>query len=116
MTSATLYKTLAICLFAIAIGIWTYACTRGPDGELVAAVVGFGVLGAIYWLAVYRFRPVTLVTFLWHLAIFGVAIKVGVTINRELDEMGTILTMLIPSMVLAIVAGGILLSRIPRKD
>jgi hypothetical protein len=94
-----------IWMYAIIVAAWAYWCTRGSDGHLVATVVGFGVLAIVYWIAMYRQRPVKFSTFLRHLAILQTAAIIALAAKPQLDEMGGILNILIPSIVLAIVAG-----------
>jgi hypothetical protein len=59
----------------------------------------------------YRRRPVTFSAFLRHLAILEVAAIIALAANPQLEEMGGILNILIPSAVLAIVSGAFVCSR-----
>ncbi len=99
-----------IWLYVVSVAVWTYWCTRGRDGHLVATIVGFGVLGILYWLAVYCYRPISVGTLVWHLMILEFAVIIALVVNPQLDEMGGILNLLIPFLVLAIVLGGLILS------
>ncbi len=99
-----------IWLYALLMAAWTYACTRGRDGHLMATLVGFGVLGTLYWLTLCELRPITVGALLWHLVVFEFAVMVALLVNPQLDEMGGILNLWIPFLVLAIVLGGLILS------
>jgi hypothetical protein len=98
-------------MYAVVVATWAYWCTRGSDGHLVATVVGFGILAVPYWLAMYRQRPVAFATFLRQLAILEVAAIIALAVNPQLDEMGGILNIFIPSIVLAMVVGALVWSR-----
>lgn len=98
-----------IWFYTVLVAVWTYWCTRGPDGHFVAATVGFGVLGVLYWLAIYRYRPVTWNSLI-HLLILELATVLTLLVNPELDEMAGMLNLWIPFLVLQIVLGGLILS------
>lgn len=100
--------------YAMFLGLWTYWCTRGPDGRFVATLAGFSVFAIIYWSLTYQYRPLPMTSLLWHLLVVEFAVTVALTVRPELDEMAGILNLFIPSIVLAIVLGGYVLSRIPR--
>lgn len=97
-------------LYALSVAVWTYWCTRGRDGHLVATIVGFSVLGILYWFALYWHRPITVGTLLWHFVVCELAAAIALVVNPQLDEMGGILNLLIPSIVLAIVLGALIVS------
>ncbi len=99
-----------IWFYTVFVAVWTYWCTRGRDGHLMATIVGFSVFGILYGFTIYWHRPITASTKLWHLVIFEVAVTIALLVNPQLDEMGGMLNLLIPSIVLAIVLGGLILS------
>lgn len=99
-----------VCFYAVFVALWAYRCSRGQDGHLGATVLGFGVFAILYLLTVYWHRPLKFSTFLLHLVIFEIAAIIALVVNPQLDEMGRILYIMIPSVVLAIVLGGFILS------
>ncbi len=104
-------RTALVWLYAVFAAAWTYWCTRGRDGHLVAAIVGFVLFAILYWLTLYRHRPIAVGILLWYLVILEVAVAIALVINPQLDEMGGMLNLLIPIIVLGIVLGGLLPSR-----
>ena len=76
----------------------------------MATLVGFSVIAILYWLTVYWRGPATFCTFLWHLAIFEIATTMALAVNPQLEGMGGMLNLWIPSIVLVIVLGGLMLS------
>lgn len=64
-------NTRWVWLYAIWVAVWTYGCTRGRDGHLMATFVGFGVFAILYWLTLYWHRPITVGALLGHLVIWN---------------------------------------------
>ena len=94
--------------YAFVIGVWTYMCTRGSDGELVAALAGLGLRGVAYWAGMVYSGRVHIVASLKHLAILEAVAVLALMVHPQLDEMGGMLNIIIPAVVFAIVIGGLL--------
>lgn len=100
-----------IWLYATVAALLAYWCSRGSDGELVAALIGFGVLGVIYCVLLRRGARVRAMTGVVHFVVIEVAVIVALAIDPQLEEMGGILNYLIPAYVAVIVMAGWLASR-----
>jgi hypothetical protein len=109
-------KLILICLYAIIVSFWSYRCTRGPDGNLVATVVGFCVLATIYWIIIFLNSPMKLASLAKHLLLFEFGVTISLSANPELEEMGGILNIIIPIIVFIIVIMGLIPSRMRRRN
>ncbi len=91
---------------ALVAGILAYWFTRGPDGELLASLAGFGVWGIIYCTFMWFGGHASLLKSLSHLVITESVVIVALVIDPELDEMAGLLNYLIPAMVAIMVGIG----------
>jgi hypothetical protein len=81
-------------------------CTRGADGSLGGAVLGFGLLGVFYCGANARYGKVGFANVLIDLLALEAAAVVGMIIDAGLREMAGMLYIMIPLMVLGVVVAG----------
>jgi hypothetical protein len=71
---------LWIWFYALLVFQWTYWCTRGPDGDLMATIVGFSVIGILYWLTLYWCSSITVGALLQHLVILEFAVTIALVV------------------------------------
>jgi hypothetical protein len=90
----------------VATGFWTYWCSRGSDGKVNAAFVGFAVLGLIYCILTWYSGPFRPVAALVHLIILEVAVVLALLVNPQLEEMAGMLNFIIPALAAAVVICG----------
>ncbi len=109
-------KILWIFPYATFVLIWTYGCSRGSDGNLVAAIAGFSLFAILYWADIYRRRPIPLRVSFLHLAVFDISAITALALNPQLDELGGVLNFLIPTLASIAPLGGMLFSQIPRAN
>ncbi len=83
-----------------------FLCTRGRDGSLGGAFVGFALAGVAYWIALARGRRIAVRQMASHLFLFEIAVAAGMAIRPGLEEMASMLYLFVPVLVLAIVLGG----------
>lgn len=88
------------------LGGMAFLCTRGSDGSLGGAVLGFAAAGVIYWIGLARGRRIPLRQLAAHLFLFELAVVAGMAIRPGLEEMASMLYLFIPVFVLLMVVGG----------
>ena len=95
----------------LAIVVITYISTRGPDGSLFLACVGFTCIGGLYLLTTILRHP-TLFDYLRHFIVFELAVSLGLYSADDLDEMGGAFFILLPAGVLLIVVGSAVIATV----
>jgi hypothetical protein len=102
-------------LMSIVVGVMSYLCSRGPDGNLTLFFPGFIAIGVVYCVLAWVSRQDAIwIHYFGHLVVFLVAVTVGMWPRPRLDEMAGILYMFTPAAVVATVAAGALVRLVSR--
>jgi len=103
-------------VFVASVGLLTYATTRGPDGQLFIALVGFSIVGVTYWVTKLKKGNETvsttfLTTFVELVFLEGAAVS-AMLIDTRLDGMAGNLYLAIPLFIFVIAAIGLVVRTI----
>lgn len=109
-------------LFTVCIGLLSFSCSRGPDGNLTLLVRGSIAIALFFVISIgwQAYRKRLEHYFLEHLLSFLAISSLMMTVDASLDEMGRLMYFIIPICATAIALSGglvrIVFVPIGRKD
>ena len=94
-------------LLSLVAGIASYFVSRGPDGRLTAFFATFTIIAVVYVLLAWitRHQPIW-PHLLAHLALFIIAVAVGMSPKPRLDEMAGMMYFFAPAFVIGMIVLG----------
>ncbi len=111
----TTIATILGCVLAPAFGLVSFWCSRGQDGRLFDAMIGFGLLACGYAAIVAYAGTFPYGLFALHLVCFEAFIIGAMLIQPELDEMAGMLYLILPFLAVMVVLFGAMIQFVFRR-